>query len=92
VHVLKNGLISMITLVVAHLPLLILGALLVESFFGIPGLGSLLVRAIGAGDWPWFAPPLFSPLFSISSGLRSPTFSMPSSTRAFASAKPDELD
>jgi len=50
VHVLKNGMISLITLVVAHLPLLILGSLLVESFFGIPGLGNLLVSAIGTGD------------------------------------------
>jgi peptide/nickel transport system permease protein len=50
VHVLKNGMIALITLVVAHLPLLILGALLVESFFGIPGLGNLLVSAIQTGD------------------------------------------
>ena len=50
VHVLKNGMISLITLVVAHLPLLILGSLLVENFFGIPGLGNLLVAAIQTSD------------------------------------------
>lgn len=50
VHVLKNGLISLITLVVAHLPFLIMGSLLVENFFGIPGLGNALVHAIQTGD------------------------------------------
>jgi peptide/nickel transport system permease protein len=50
VHVLKNGMIALITLVVAHLPLLILGSLLVENFFGIPGLGNLLVSAIQTSD------------------------------------------
>ena len=50
VHVLKNGMIALITLVVARLPLLILGSLLVENFFGIPGLGNLLVTAIQTSD------------------------------------------
>jgi peptide/nickel transport system permease protein len=50
VHVLKNGMISLITLVVAHLPQLILGSLLVENFFGIPGLGNALFHAIQSGD------------------------------------------
>jgi len=50
VHVLKNGMISLITLVVAHLPYLIMGSLLVENFFGIPGLGNALVHAIQTGD------------------------------------------
>lgn len=52
VHVLKNGLIALITLVVAHLPQLILGTLLIESLFGIPGLGTTLVQAIQTGDQP----------------------------------------
>jgi len=51
VHVLKNGMIALITMVVANLPLLILGSLLVESFFGIPGLGNLLVSAIQTWDF-----------------------------------------
>ncbi|HEY3897141.1 MAG TPA: ABC transporter permease [Chthoniobacter sp.] len=50
VHVLKNGMISLITLVVAHLPLLIMGSLLMENFFGIPGLGNALFHAIQLGD------------------------------------------
>ena len=50
-HVLKNGLIALITLVVAHLPLLVLGSLLIENFFGIPGLGNLLTSALQSGDF-----------------------------------------
>jgi len=49
-HVLKNGMISLITLVVAHLPMLVLGSLLIENFFGIPGLGNLLATALQSGD------------------------------------------
>jgi len=52
VHVFKNGLIALITLVVAQLPKLVLGSLLIESLFGIPGLGSVLVQAIQTGDQP----------------------------------------
>ncbi len=51
-HVLKNGLIALITLTVATLPRLIMGSLLIENFFGIPGLGNLLVMAIGTSDQP----------------------------------------
>ncbi len=50
-HVLKNGMISLITLIVAHLPLLVMGSLLVENFFGIPGLGNTLFLAIQQGDF-----------------------------------------
>lgn len=52
VHVFKNGLIALITLVVAQLPKLILGSLLIESLFGIPGLGNVLVQAVQTGDQP----------------------------------------
>jgi peptide/nickel transport system permease protein len=51
-HVLKNGLIALITLLVGQLPKLILGSLLIESFFGIPGLGNVMVQAIHTGDDP----------------------------------------
>ena len=51
-HVLKNGLIALITLTVATLPRLIMGSLLIENFFGIPGLGNVLVMAIGTSDQP----------------------------------------
>jgi peptide/nickel transport system permease protein len=39
-HVLKNAMIPILTGVVVLIPLLFLGSLLTESFFGIPGLGS----------------------------------------------------
>ncbi len=50
-HVLKNGLISLITLTVSQLPQLILGSLLLENFFGIPGLGNALFHAIQTNDF-----------------------------------------
>ncbi len=50
-HVLKNAAIPILTSTVAAIPGLILGSLLLESFFGIPGLGSLLVDAINSQDF-----------------------------------------
>ncbi|MGV3532575.1 MAG: ABC transporter permease [Chthoniobacteraceae bacterium] len=50
-HVLKNGMINIITLVVASLPFLIMGSLVLENFFGIPGLGNLLFTAIQTSDF-----------------------------------------
>jgi peptide/nickel transport system permease protein len=50
-HVFKNGMISLITLIVASLPLLIMGSLLLENFFGIPGLGNLTITAIRTADF-----------------------------------------
>jgi peptide/nickel transport system permease protein len=51
-HVLKNGMIALITLTVAQLPKLIMGTLLIESFFGIPGIGNVLVQSIQTADEP----------------------------------------
>ncbi len=51
-HVLKNAMIPIITDLVISLPFLILGSLFLESFFGIPGLGDLIVRAIANEDRP----------------------------------------
>ena len=50
VHVLKNGMIVLITQTVAYLPLLVMGAMLIENFFGIPGLGNLVVDALHNQD------------------------------------------
>jgi peptide/nickel transport system permease protein len=50
-HVLKNAMIPILTGVVAVIPLLFLGSLLSESFFGIPGLGSYTIDAIQAQDF-----------------------------------------
>lgn len=51
VHVLRNALIPILTGVVAVIPLLFMGSLLTESFFGIPGLGSYTIDAIQAQDF-----------------------------------------
>lgn len=51
VHVLKNSLIPILTGVVVVIPALFLGSLIMESFFGIPGLGSYTIDAIRAQDF-----------------------------------------
>jgi peptide/nickel transport system permease protein len=51
-HVLKNAMIPIITYVVIQLPFLILGALLLESFFSIPGLGGITLNALNSSDFP----------------------------------------
>ena len=50
-HVLKNAMIPILTGVVVVIPLLFLGSLLMESFFGIPGLGSYTIDAIQGQDF-----------------------------------------
>ncbi|NCA69093.1 MAG: ABC transporter permease [Sphingobacteriia bacterium] len=50
-HVLKNALIPILTGVVVVLPLLFMGSLISESFFGIPGLGSYTIDAINSQDF-----------------------------------------
>lgn len=50
-HVLKNAMIPIITRVVLAIPFLFLGSLLLERFFGIPGLGYLMIEAIGSRDY-----------------------------------------
>lgn len=50
-HVLRNALIPILTRVVLAIPFLFMGALLLEAFFGIPGLGSMMVDAIQANDF-----------------------------------------
>jgi peptide/nickel transport system permease protein len=51
-HVLRNALIPIITYVVIQIPSLILGALLLENFFSIPGLGGMTLNALNASDFP----------------------------------------
>ena len=50
-HVLRNAMIPILTGVVVVIPLLFMGSLLTESFFGIPGLGSYTIDAINAQDF-----------------------------------------
>jgi peptide/nickel transport system permease protein len=50
-HILRNALVPIVTGVVAILPLLFMGSLLLESFFAIPGLGSYTIDAITNQDF-----------------------------------------
>ncbi len=52
VHMLKNAMIPIITRVMITLPFLITGSILVEQFFGIPGMGRTLITAITSKDFP----------------------------------------
>ena len=51
-HVLKNAMIPIITNVVIEIPFLVTGSILLENFFGIPGLGNQIVEAINTSDFP----------------------------------------
>ena len=50
-HVLPNGMLPILTGVVVVIPSLFMGSLIMESFFGIPGLGSYTIDAINAQDF-----------------------------------------
>jgi len=51
-HALKNALIPVITIIGYQLPILIGGAVVTESIFGLPGLGTLMLDAIKTRDYP----------------------------------------
>ncbi|HLT23002.1 MAG TPA: ABC transporter permease [Bacteriovoracaceae bacterium] len=51
-HVLRNAMIPIITYTVIQIPFLILGALLLENFFGIPGIGGMTLNALNNSDFP----------------------------------------
>lgn len=51
-HVLKNAFVPLIAYIPASILFTIGGSLLVERFFGIPGMGPLLVDSIGRYDTP----------------------------------------
>ena len=51
-HVLRNALVPILARVMMAVPFLLIGSLLLESFFGIPGLGHTLLDAVEAADLP----------------------------------------
>ncbi|WP_312854332.1 ABC transporter permease [Paludibacterium denitrificans] len=51
-HVLRNALIPVVTTVMMSLPYLMIGALVLENFFGIPGMGNEVVMAVNKSDFP----------------------------------------
>lgn len=52
VHVLRNASIPIITDVMSSLPALLIGAFLIERFFGIPGIGREVILAVERSDFP----------------------------------------
>jgi peptide/nickel transport system permease protein len=52
-HVLKNSLVPLITRILFSIPLVVIsGSLLIETYFGIPGVGKVTFEAITNGDQP----------------------------------------
>ena len=49
-HVLRNAMIPVVTYVSLAIPYLFTGSLMLESFFGIPGLGNVSLNAIHSSD------------------------------------------
>jgi peptide/nickel transport system permease protein len=52
VHMLKNAMIPIVTRISISLPFLITGSILLEQFFGIPGMGQTLILAVNSMDFP----------------------------------------
>ncbi len=51
-HVMRNSLLSTVTILGINLAFLIGGTTIIETIFGIPGLGQLIVRSIFDRDYP----------------------------------------
>lgn len=51
-HVLKNCMLPILTNLILAIPFLVMGSLLVERYFGIPGLGDLMITSINDRDEP----------------------------------------
>ncbi|MGA3174718.1 MAG: ABC transporter permease [Syntrophorhabdales bacterium] len=51
-HVLKNAMIPVLTVTVLSIPFLITGSLLLEMYFGIPGMGNMMLNAVNNHDYP----------------------------------------
>jgi peptide/nickel transport system permease protein len=51
IHTLKNAMIPILTGLAVQIPRLLLGSLLIEKFFSIPGMGAYMVEAIQAQDF-----------------------------------------
>ena len=51
-HVVRNGLIPVVTLIAVQMPIIFGGAIITEQIFHVPGIGSLLIDAMLANDTP----------------------------------------
>lgn len=52
IHILRNALIPVVTLIALDIPTLFTGSLVTEQVFRVPGIGSLLIDSIYRGDTP----------------------------------------
>lgn len=68
VHMLRNAMIPIITRIMITLPFLVTGSILLETYFGIPGMGNVLLTAITNNDFPVIEvfTSVFSAIFIIS--------------------------
>jgi peptide/nickel transport system permease protein len=51
-HAFRNALIPLVTVIAIAIPSLFGGAIFTEYIFGWPGMGQLLINAVGSLDWP----------------------------------------
>lgn len=51
-HVLRNAAIPIVTDIMSNLPALLIGAFLIERFFGIPGIGREVILSVERSDFP----------------------------------------
>ncbi len=51
-HALRNGMIPVVVVLGLQIATVISGSVLIESIFGLPGMGTLAVSAINTKDWP----------------------------------------
>ena len=52
VHTLRNALVTIVTIIGLSMAQLLVGAIVIEQVFALPGLGRLALTAIGARDYP----------------------------------------
>ena len=51
-HAVKNALIPVVSLIGLQLPILVGGSVIIENIFNLPGVGRLMVDALGRRDYP----------------------------------------
>ena len=51
-HALRNALIPIVTLIGGQMPILVAGSVIMENIFNLPGMGRLLLTALGERDYP----------------------------------------
>ncbi len=86
-HGLRNGAVPVISILGIELATTFLGAVVVESVFALPGLGSMLLKAIAQHDYPNIQGILFVSTLRVLSSASSPTSRSASSTRGCATGQ-----